>query len=122
MIDLKTYLMGRDKIYTLNEQQKRNAIKLLEKINALFSELKIKVSLSSGYRPGHFNKAAGGSARSGHLTCEAIDLADLDGSLKEKITLELLEKYDLYMENGDYTRSWVHLQTRKTRNRVFNPY
>jgi uncharacterized protein YcbK (DUF882 family) len=110
-------------MYPLDGVQLGNAIKLLEKINALFVELEIVPYLTSGYRPGHWNKAAGGSEKSAHLSCEAIDIDDQFGKIKKKITLELLEKYDLYMEDGSKTLTWIHLQTRKTRSgkRIFLP-
>ena len=123
MINLETYLMGRDKMYPLDGVKLGNAIKLLEKVSALFSELNEVPHLTSGYRPGHWNKAAGGSERSAHLSCEAIDLADTFNKIKPRITVELLEKHDLYMEDPSKTKTWIHLQTRKTRSgrRIFLP-
>lgn len=123
MIHIETYLMGRDKMYPLDDIKKENATKLLLKVNALFSELKITPHLTSGYRPGHWNKNAGGSLKSAHLTCEAIDLADEFGKIKKLITKELLEKHDLYMEHPENTKNWLHLQTRRTGsgNRIFKP-
>jgi hypothetical protein len=80
--------------------------------------------LSSGFRPAHFNKAAGGSARSGHLTCEAIDIKDPNNEIGKKILdrLDLLEKCGLYLEDISYTPQWLHLQIRPTSRRVFRPY
>lgn len=123
MITLEKYLMGRDKMYPLDDLKMANAKKLLETVNKLFDELDIQPYLTSGYRPGHWNKAAGGSERSAHLSCEAIDIEDQFGKIKKKITVELLEKYDLYMEDPTKTTTWVHLQTRKTRSgrRIFLP-
>lgn len=123
MIDLKTYLMGRDKMYPLDPVKEANAHELLRRVNGLFLELGVTPYLTSGYRPGHWNKNAGGSLKSAHLSCEAIDLEDKFGKIKKEITLELLEKYDLYMEHPDATKGWIHLQTRKTRsgNRIFKP-
>jgi len=123
MITLKTYLMGRDTMYPLDPVKEANAIKLLSVINKLFEELKIVPSMTSGYRPGHWNKKAGGSEKSAHLSCEAIDIEDKFGKIKVLLTLDLLEKYDLYMEHPAATVGWIHLQTRKTRSgkRIFNP-
>lgn len=123
MIDIKTYLMGRDKMYPLDPIKEANAIELLRRVNGLLFELGIKADITSGYRPGHWNKKAGGSEKSAHLSCEAIDLKDNFGKIKEAITIELLKKYDLYMEHPDSTVGWCHLQSRKTRSgkRVFHP-
>lgn len=117
--------MGREKIFPLNKDQLENACNLLLRVHYLMGLLGIKeFSLSSGYRPGHFNKSAGGAARSGHLTCEAIDIKDVSGEIGQAImdNLDLLEKCELYLEDLSYTEKWVHLQTRPTRNRVFKPY
>lgn len=123
MINLQTYLMGRDKMYPLDPVKEANANELLRRVNALMLEIGIIPHLTSGYRPGHWNKQAGGSERSAHLTCEAIDLADTHGKIKPLITIPLLEKYDLYMEDPAATKTWIHLQSRKTRsaNRIFKP-
>lgn len=124
MIKLSDYLMGREKIYPLTKCQLENACDLLGALGYLFGALNIKPELSSGYRPSHFNKAAGGSARSGHLTCEAIDIRDFDGSIAKLLldNLELLEQLGLYLEDPSYTKGWIHLQTRPTLKRVFKPY
>jgi uncharacterized protein YcbK (DUF882 family) len=123
MILPRDYLMGRDKIYPINLNQALNMANLLSRVNHLIGSLKIDAHLSSGYRPGHFNKAAGGSARSGHLTCEAIDLIDHDGSVGQMLrnNVKLLEEYGLFLENPEFTKTWVHLDIRERKNRIFNP-
>lgn len=124
MINLAEFLMGREKEYPIDKELEKNAIETLKRVNALFLHLNILPKLNSGYRPDKYNKIAGGSPRSPHLTCEAMDIDDRKGKIKKLITLELLEKFDLYMEHPDYTKTWVHLQTRKTGsgNRIFKPY
>ena len=125
MISLDQYLMGREKIYPVNKDQLESAAELLLRVHYFFGLLGIKdFKLSSGYRPGSFNKAAGGSSRSGHLTCEAIDIADPDGKIGLLImyNLDLLKECELYLEDLSYTEKWTHLQTRPTKNRVFKPY
>lgn len=135
MITLETYLMGRDKEYPLERIQYINAANLLARVNYFLGMLRIKdVKMTSGYRPGKYNKIAGGSARSGHISCEAIDIADSDGSIGLLImnNLDLMEECGLYLEHLDYTvkkddsgkvlSKWIHLQTRKTQNRIFKPY
>ena len=117
--------MGREKEYPLDKVHYFNAANLLARVNYFLGLLRIKdVKMTSGYRPGRFNKVAGGSARSGHISCEAIDIADTDGSIGLLImnNLDLMEECGLYLEHLDYTPGWVHLQTRKTQNRVFKPY
>jgi hypothetical protein len=126
MIKLEQYLMGRDKIYPINDKQRANAIDLLVRVHYLFGLLRIKdFKLTSGYRPGSFNKVAGGAARSGHISCEAIDIADPDGSIDLLImnNLNVLEECGLYLEHPDATPGWSHLQTRQplSGNRVFRP-
>jgi len=115
--------MGRDKAYPISLQQALNMANLLARINHLIVSLKIDSNISSGYRPGHFNKAAGGAARSGHLTCEAIDLIDHKGEIGQmlKNNVKLLEEYGLFLENPEHTKGWVHLDIRERKNRIFNP-
>lgn len=96
---------------------------LLTKLNILREKWGKPMTITSGYRPGRYNTAAGGARNSAHLTCEAVDIADADGSLKKYLlkNLDLLEKAGLWMEHPDRTPSWCHLQTRAVKNRVFNP-
>ena len=109
-----------------NSVVKANAEELLRRVEGLFNDLGIvAVRVSSGWRPMAVNEAAGGSKGSCHLTGEAIDLVDTTGQLKQSILnkVELLEKHDLYMEDPSHTKSWAHLQTRKTKSgkHVFIP-
>jgi hypothetical protein len=57
------------------------------------------------------------------MTCQAVDLEDKAGKLKAFCTEEILEKYDLYMEHGSATPSWLHLQVVPPRSgrRIFYP-
>jgi uncharacterized protein YcbK (DUF882 family) len=127
MILLADYLMGRDKQYPVNEQQLRNACDLLVRVNSFLLRIGyFGKTCTSGYRPGHFNKKAGGAARSGHLVCSAIDIEDTDLKLAAEVlrNMDLLEEYGLYLENVSYTKGWVHLQSYApaSGNRVFIPY
>lgn len=114
MITLSEYLMGRDSEYPLTVELALNVAKLLGAINYLRGRWGWPLTVSSGYRPGKYNKAAGGALRSAHLTCEAIDLADLDGGFAVWClkNLEELEKAGLWMENPKQTKGWLHLQVR----------
>lgn len=128
-LTLETYFMGRDLKYPPTAAMIENAKALIAKVNLLFlgiaPEFKdLYCGITSGYRPGPFNKAAGGATRSPHLTCEAVDLADPTGELGRKLRAreDILVKAGLYMEHPLYCKTWTHLQTRKTKSRVFIPY
>lgn len=106
-----------------------NANILLIKVNNLLKEINInEIKISSGFRPSQINKTVKGAKLSAHTTCEAVDIEDdKQQSLCKLITKQLLEKYDLYREDSDYTigkyTNWCHLQTRPTKsgNRIFKP-
>lgn len=113
--------MGRDKEYPLTEEMEANLNGLISSVNALRTLYGRPMYVSSGYRPGPYNKAAGGALNSPHMTCQAVDFHDVDGALKVWITVEILEQCGLYQEDPDRTVTWCHLQTRPTHNRVFIP-
>jgi hypothetical protein len=123
--------MGRDAEYPLTVELALNLADLLCRVNFLRAIYGHPLSVSSGYRPGHFNKAAGGAKNSSHLTCEAVDLRDPNGHFARWIVLqgELLERLDLYVEDPlpapgyKGTPGWVHIQSRKvpSGNRIFRP-
>lgn len=118
------YLKDREIEYPLPDQFKENMKALLAKLDTVRFEWGKPLNISSGYRPGRFNKAAGGATNSAHLTCEAVDLVDTDGSLAKFLNNEeRLKIYGLYLENPVRTPGWCHLQTRATKsgNRIFNP-
>lgn len=117
------YLMGRSKEYPLSDRQRENMYRLLGSVNTLLNNYGQKVPVTSGYRPGRYNAAAGGAERSTHLTCEGIDLADARKELAQWILDNrwILMQTGLYMEDPAYTPTHVHLQTRPTRNRIFIP-
>ena len=125
-ISLEAYLMGRDKEYPPTAEMLSGANTLLLRVEALFYDLGIELTdedLSSGYRPGKYNKAAGGSPRSAHLHCVALDLKDRTRKFRDAILAapHLLEKHGLYLEDPKHTPTWIHLQTRPTRKRIFIP-
>lgn len=123
LITATEYLMGRASIDDLSEQELDNMSELLGVVNTLLADFGEYRKVNSGYRRPVDNNAAGGAKGSAHLTCQAVDLTDKDGSLKAFCTAEVLEKYDLYMEHPDKSPSWCHLQTRPVRsgNRIFYP-
>jgi hypothetical protein len=69
--------------------------------------------VSSGYRPGAYNKAAGGAQRSLHMTCQACDFRDPDGQLDLWLmrNVGMLQDFGLYLEHPEWTPGWTHLQS-----------
>jgi uncharacterized protein YcbK (DUF882 family) len=124
VITTKEYLMGRDKEFPLSIEQAINMADLLIRVNLVLLILKIEAIVTSGYRPGKYNKKAGGATLSGHLMCCAVDIADPLGKLAPIFlaNVKLLEEYGLYLEDPSYTKGWIHLDTKPRKNRVFIPY
>jgi len=125
MITREEVLMGRDKQYPLTPELERNLQELLRRLN-LFRQMYARpMVVSSGYRPAALNKRVGGAKNSAHMTCEACDFRDDKGELRRYILQNpsVLEACDLYCEDFNFTPTWVHLQTRRTRsgNRIFKP-
>jgi hypothetical protein len=119
--------MGREEEYPLTIAQAINMASLLASVNFLRAVYGKPLKVNSGYRPGKYNKAAGGAAKSPHLMCQAIDLDDdKDRTFASWCLshLDLLTELGLYMEDPAYTDGWVHLQILRpvSGNRVFVPY
>lgn len=123
-------LMGRDREYPLTPILEENLQRLLAAVNHLqllyrqrFGEDR-KFVPTSGYRPGHYNRAAGGTPNSAHLHCMALDIADPGGHIAKWImeNRNVLAECNLWLEHPDYTRGWVHVDIRRRPNRVFIPY
>lgn len=123
MTTLKEYLMGREVKYPITKEQEDNAKELLRRVGLLFQEIGVNPDLTSGYRPAGINAKIGGAKRSAHMTCEAGDWENIDNKVSDLISISLLKKYDLYMEDPRYTKGWLHLQSRPTKsgNRIFIP-
>ena len=125
MISRDEILMKRDVEFPLTPQLEDNLATLLDRVNQFRTIYGIPMSVSSGYRPGHYNKDAGGAPNSSHKTCEAVDFHDADGQLKTWIAnnITVLDTCDLYQEDPNSTKTWVHLSTRRPNsgNRVFKP-
>jgi len=66
------------------------------------------MKVTSGYRPGRYNTAAGGAKKSNDTICLACDFADADGALAAYClaNLDVLEKSNLYMEDPAHTKGW----------------
>lgn len=116
LISRDEILMGRDKDFPLTPQFEINLEKLLIAVNALRLIYGKPMIVTSGYRPGHYNNSAKGAKLSCHLTCEAADFKDTDGSFAKwcLINVKELVKLGLYMEEPKFTKGWVHLQVRPT--------
>lgn len=118
-------LMGRDIEYPLTPELEANLVKLLTAINILREAYGKPMTISSLYRPGTYNKAAGGAKKSNHMVCLAADFRDVDGQIDEWClkNLDVLAKAGLYLESPDYTVGWCHVQAvePRSKNRVFKP-
>ena len=80
--------------------------------------------VSSGWRsPGGNASIPGAAKRSLHIAGKAIDIVDVTGELDKLLETDkaqdLLEKYGLWQEHPDFTKTWAHLDCgdRPIRNR-----
>ena len=139
MITLQQYWMGRDRRYgtELTPEITGNAVVLLERVNQVLAraaEDHVQPALdngtstvvASGWRPKSVNDAtANGGKTSKHIIGCAIDLRDAvpDRPLARWClrNRKLLEEVGLWMEDPQWTPSWVHLQSIPpgSGNRVF---
>lgn len=115
----------RAKSYELTASVIKNAKSLLEKVNLALEYVgQENPKVSSGFRTRSVNQSLPNSAKmSAHMSGEAIDILDPSGDLDRLLTRAVLEKFDLYREDSEYTQGWCHLQTRKTSSgkRIFIP-
>lgn len=85
----------------------------LPNVVMLFAELNLKdLVISSGFRPPDVNNRILGAAQhSLHMVGKALDIADADGKVKRLVANhpELLRKYGLWMESGEFTPTWCHI-------------
>lgn len=100
-----------------------NLMELRDRLNQLgFKPARV---FTCTYRSPEHNARVGGAKKSSHLTGCACDIADSDGKLADYIMTnpELLEECDLYAENPEKTKGWVHLSSLapKSGKRIFNP-
>ena len=120
-----------------------NVQALIEKVNKLLTSYQnghpvpYPIALSSGFRPPLVNAATpGASSTSWHMTGNAVDIEDPEGTLGLfcAMDLVLLEHFGLYLEDPHWTRKgkqkdgswksrWVHLQSKAppSGKRVFRP-
>lgn len=105
--------MSRDTEYPLTPQLEANLAILLDKLNKFRDIYGIPMVVTSGYRPGHYNVAAGGAKASAHLVCSACDFADPDGALDEFCdnNPQILADCGLWRESPASTIGWLHVDT-----------
>lgn len=117
------YLKHHAKLDDLDIKRKDNTLELLHKVDIIRERYGRSLIVTSGYRPEEYNESIGGARNSAHITCQAIDLFDPNGDFKcwLRDNIGILDELDLYMESARYTQTWVHLQTRPTKSRVFKP-
>lgn len=105
-----------------------NVAQITDKVNAILNDIGYegKISITSGLRTPKSNAKAGGARKSAHMKGMAVDLLDdKKQSLYHAIygdgSGELLRKYGLFMEKGEYTRgkrtNWVHLDFKERKDR-----
>jgi len=128
LITLADYYMGRDRRFPdeLTDEKRSNAEEMVDKANELLTRFGETRKVNSGWRPASINNATVGAApKSKHMTCEAIDLEDKDGSLDAWCleNLDVLQEIGLWLEHPDSTDGWCHVQLIPPRsgNRVFKP-
>lgn len=115
------------------QEVRDSAKELCRRVNLLLNDLGIdKVDVTSGFRTTTSNaQVANAAKKSLHMRAMACDLLDdkeQNLAAKVKAKPELLKKYDLWLENPDFTKgkntNWVHLDmgSRSDRpSRMFNP-
>lgn len=121
--------------YDPDPEVRRNAQKLLDKVNAMLDVINeshpgiggaMNPHVNSGWRPAAYNATVPGAAvKSKHITGQAIDLDDDDGDLDEFLyaNQKYLNLAGLWMEHPAATKGWCHLQSEPPRSgsRVFFP-
>lgn len=119
-------LMGRVSFAKLSPAQQTNLKALIERCTAAFAALKMPLIVSSGYRSPAINASLANSAkRSLHMECSALDIADVDGRVRDYClaNLQLFKAAGLWLEDMRWTPTWVHVQIYppKSGRRVFVP-
>lgn len=122
--------------YPMLDDTRNNLLDLLYRMNQVAKAWGKPMVVTSGLRDLEQQEAliAAGKSKahkSKHLTGDAVDIEDKDGSLAEwvKANLPLMAKHGLWMEDFGHTKTvgdrsgWVHWQRVKplSGNRVFIP-
>ena len=134
MISMNEILKGK-KLEEQDLEVQENLKKLLEVLNKIRSAYGKSLVVTSGLRTKadqirvYTEKGITDIAKipmaSRHLYGQAVDFSDPKGELKEWVmkNLSLFEELGLYMEDFQYTKTWVHLQivAPKSGKRFFKP-
>lgn len=101
----------------------QNLSKLLKALNKFREAYGKPMIVTSGYRTKIKNEEIGGAKNSAHCVCLAADFADTDRALTSFILErpQILEECGLWAEEFASTPTWVHLQARIAKNRIFIP-
>lgn len=134
MLDLQDYWMGRDSKFRLEwtEEIQDNGAETVMRINRLMDMYVADTGFvrletwASGWRPEGVNaKTANSASHSKHITAQAGDVRDPVRLFARwcNSRLDELELCELWMEDGRWCPSWVHLQTvpPKSGNRIYIP-
>jgi hypothetical protein len=128
MITLSEYFMGRDRSHPedCTDEIRGNAALTVARVNLLLAEAEEELvapgidevtstHVASGWRPRGINaRTQNAAVDSNHLTARACDLQDTPERKFARWCLRnlgVLERIGLWMEDPQWTPSWVHLQT-----------
>lgn len=127
-LTLEDLWQGHDTEYEVTPKLYANSVDLINAINTIgelyYQETGRQIRMGygrSGWRPGIVNQQAGGAKKSAHITCEAIDLADGDGSLDKWLMGRLDWLWDIgirELEHPDSTPGWSHISIRHIYNQT----
>lgn len=110
----------------LTDDMKEDAAEIVRRANVLLAAFGTERSMTSGWRPAEVNaRVSGAAAKSKHMMCQAIDLADPDGDLDDFCfnNTGTLKSIGLWLEHPAATKGWCHVQIVPPRsgNRIFYP-
>ena len=135
MITLSQYIGIHKKSPDWTPERTANAVILLGRVNAMLDYLsgvgvhlpinpatgsQISGQTFGGFRPQDCPQGAPGSS---HKQGQGVDIYDPQDDIDRAINDALLERFDLYREHPDSTKTWCHLTTRAPRSgrRTFQP-
>jgi hypothetical protein len=98
----------------LTDDIRANADDLLSRVNDLLAQFGEDRGLRSGWRPAGYNaRTPGAATHSKHMTGQAVDIVDNDGSLDAWCLAneQTLVDLELWCEVPDATPSWTHFQS-----------
>lgn len=112
--------------YDTSPEIAANLAELLDKINQVRAAWGKPMTVTSGLRSAADQQRINPSApKSKHMTGQACDIADSDGSLASwvRANMKLMVSTGFWFEDFDHTIGWVHFQIvpPKSGNRVFIP-